>query len=740
MAPHRFGLHALAAVLMLYSAAFSAAAEEAPPASLPPSEQAPPQRPEEKTAPAVEGEEPRHEVRETVEVQSRADAMVGIADTASEGVVGRLDLAERPLLRPGELLETVPGVVITQHSGGGKANQYFLRGFNLDHGTDFRVTVGGIPVNLSTHAHGQGYTDLNFLIPELVETIRYRKGPYYAEEGDFSAAGAVRLDYVRRLPEALVQVAGGGLGYRRLLAADSFALAGGELLGAIEAAGSDGPWRRDDDLERANALVRYSRGDDDAGFDVTLLGYEGSWNATDQVPESAVAEGLLGRFDTLDPTCGGESRRWSFAAAGRRARGSALERASAYLLYYDLDLFSNFTYFLDDPKNGDQFEQADRRWAGGFQAARERAASWRGRPASVTLGLEARLDAIDNGLHHTAGRQRLETLRHDDVLQGVGGLYAEARLAPRRWLRLQGGLRLDGYWTEVESDRAENSGTRAAALLSPKLSLVLGPWRSTELYLSAGSGFHSNDARGATLRVDPRTGESAERVDPLVRARGVDLGVRTEALAGLNTALTFFALELDSELLFVGDAGGTEATRPSRRVGLELANFWQPRPWLRLDVDLSLARARFTDSDPAGDEIPGAIERVVSAGLAFEELRGFSGGLRLRHFGPRPLVEDGGVESADSTLVYLQAGYRLASGLRLGLEVYNLFDSRVSDIDYFYESRLRPDLPPREDVHFHPAEPRSLRLVLEWRPTARSSAPPARSPRRSPGPPSGSRP
>jgi outer membrane receptor protein involved in Fe transport len=321
------------------------------------------------------------------------------------------------------------------------------------------------------------------------------------------------------------------------------------------------------------------------------------------------------------------------------------------------------------------------------------------------------------------------------VLQASGGPFVEARVRWSDRLRTTGGLRLDGWWADVESDVAQGSGRETALLLSPKLGVVLGPWRGSELYLDAGYGFHSNDARGATLRVDPRTGEPAARVDPLVRARAVDLGLRSER-GGVHGSLALFLLDFDSELLFVGDAGGTEATRPSRRVGVELATAWQPRSWLRLEADASLARARFRDGDPAGDRIPGAVERVGSAAVLFGERgagdlddgegavgpgpaalawRRLSGGLRLRHLGPRALREDGAVRAGTSTLVYAEAGYRLAAGLRVGLEVYNLLDAEAQDIEYWYESRPTRDGAASEDVHLHPAEPRSLRLVLSWR-------------------------
>jgi hypothetical protein len=666
--------------------------------------------------PEDEAEDPdRLQVYEEIQVTDRASDMVGIADSASEGVTGRQELAERPILRPGELLETVPGVIITQHSGGGKANQYFLRGFNLDHGTDFRTTVDDIPVNMPSHGHGQGYSDLNFLIPELVDTIRYKKGPYYADEGDFSAAGAAEITYVNALSKGIIEAMPGDYGYARLLAADSAKWGGGDLLGALEVGRNDGPWVHPDDYRKLNGVVRWNRGDAGNGLTVTAMGYDGKWNSTDQIPERAVAAGLVDRFGTLDPSDAGRSYRYSLAAAWRRGTATSLTRASVYALRYGLHLFSDFTYFLDDPVNGDQFEQLDQRTVTGFQLERQWGASWGGREVETSAGLQVRNDAITNGLFHTRGQEVLSVTRRDQIEQLSGGPYAQARVRWTPWLRTVAGLRADGYHADVRSDLSENSGTRDAVILSPKLSATLGPWSQTEVYLNYGHGFHSNDARGATIHVDPKTGETAERVTPLVRAKGADAGVRTSAIPHVETSLTVFLLDLDSELVFSGDGGTTEASRPSRREGIEIQSFYRPRPWLSFDADYSYSRAHFTDFDPVGDHIPGAIENALSAGVTVAGSSPWFGSLRLRYFGPRPLIEDGSIRSQPSSLLNLQIGHRFPNGLSLAVEVFNLLNEEVSDIDYYYESQLRGEPEPVNDVHFHPAEKRSVRLGLAWR-------------------------
>lgn len=657
---------------------------------------------------------------ETIDVRDRASELIGRANSATAGHTGRADLAERPILRPGELLETVPGLVITQHSGDGKANQYFLRGFNLDHGTDFRINLDGVPINMPTHGHGQGYADLTPMIPELVDHVAYQKGPYDAAQGDFASAGAASLELVDELPNALLLLSPGENGYGRALVADSHSWASGErgatrLLGAVEVVRNDGPWENDQNYRKYNGLLRLSQGDSGRGFAATLSGYSGEWDSTDQIPLQAIADGEVDRFGALDPSDGGDSSRYALTGAWWRGGSDRLTTLRAYAVRYELSLFSNFTYFLDDEENGDQFEQVDRRTVLGFDLRQERALAV-GRDAQLRFGLQGRYDDIANGLHQSRERARLSTTREDDVEQLAVGPWVDLDTRWNNWFRSTVGLRADYWQAEVASDLTVNSGSRDDVIVSPKLSLIFGPWSKTELYLNVGSGFHSNDARGATIRVDPASGETAQRVDPLVQSTGLDLGVRSELIENYQTALSLFALDIDSELLFVGDAGATEASRPSRRLGIEWQNFWSPKPWLRFDADLAFSRARFRDDAPEGDYIPGSIERVVSAGVAVDNLAGWFGSLRLRYFGPRSLVEDDSVRSPSSTLVYARLGYSLPRDVEVGIEVYNLFDQAADDIAYYYESRSQPGAPAREGIHIHPAEPRTVRLVVSWSP------------------------
>jgi outer membrane cobalamin receptor len=650
---------------------------------------------------------------EEVVVTGRLDRLSGTPISASAGVVTSEQLDLRPVLRTGELLEVVPGLIVTQHSGDGKANQYFLRGFNLDHGTDLSTRVEGVPVNMPTHAHGQGYTDINFLIPELIDSIEYRKGTYYADGGDFAAAGAVNMRYRDALAAPLALIEAGENGYARGLLAASPGLGAGDLLFAVEHTQSDGPWLLDQDLRKTNGLLRYSHESSEGRLALTLQGYEGEWRSTDQIPLRAVRSGALDRYGFVDPSDGGESHRYGVSVDWAAQTSSGQWRALAYALDYELDLFSNFTYAIDQ-EQGDQFEQLDDRRVYGASGSWRRPFVWRSRPSELELGVEARRDDIDQvGLYRTSARERIGAIREDAVVQSSYSLYASVATTWSDYVRTSLGLRADRFEFDVASALPENSGRASDSIVSPKLAVVLGPWRETELFLNVGQGFHSNDARGATIRVDPTDGATpATPVDPLVSAFGADIGVRTAVLDDVQLSLSLWRLDLDSELVFVGDAGLTEASRASTRTGVELGAIWNPLDWFIVDADLAWSRARFDDADPAGDRIPGAVDSVASLGVALDHPNGWFGGARLRHFGAAPLIEDGSVESGQTTLVNLEAGYRFSETLKLSAAVFNVFGSDDNDITYFYESQLPGETAPVADLHFHPVEPRTVRVTL----------------------------
>lgn len=535
---------------------------------------------------------------------------------ASEQVVSGERVNAEPAGRVGEVLEMAPGLVVTQHSGEGKANQYFLRGFNLDHGTDLAITIDGMPVNMRTHGHGQGYADINFLIPELVKSMRVRKGPYFADEGDFSSAGALKIEYLDKLDPGLAQVTGGSFGYWRGLAVKSLPAWAGNVLIATEANTYDGPWDVPDRVRKLNGVIRYSQGTATDGFSLTGMAYANRWTSTDQVAERAITSGLIDRFGSLDPTDGGDSSRFSLSSRFARTTDFGLTEINAYAIRSTLTLFNNFTYFLDNPVLGDQFSQFDRRTLTGVNASQTVKGHLGTFDTETRFGVQQRYDDIDVGLLKTFQRMTLSTVRDDHVRESSVGLFGQNTTRWLDWYRTIVGVRGDWYRAHVASDTPENSGDVNAFIASPKFGMVFGPFAKTELFLNAGTGFHSNDARGSTIAVDPNDKLTpVDKTPLLVRSKGAEIGVRTTAIKGLESAVSFFVLDFASELLFVGDAGTTEASRPSRRVGVEWTNHYKPASWLGFDLDLAYTRARFTDPDVAGDHIPGAPGLVATAGI-----------------------------------------------------------------------------------------------------------------------------
>jgi outer membrane receptor protein involved in Fe transport len=636
-------------------------------------------------------------VIQRVLVEGARTSQLGIADSANAGTVNQKELAMRTVYRPGELLEAAPGLIVSQHSGEGKANQFFLRGFNLDHGTDLATYLDDMPVNQRSHAHGQGWTDLNFLIPELTARLDYKKGPYSASEGDFASAGSASITYANRLARNVATASIGQDGHARTALAASREIDDGVLTYALEALHNDGPYTHPDDYQKLNGVLRYSRGYANNGWSVTAMAYRGRWNATDQIPERAVGAGLLGRFDAIDTTDGGAAKRFSLSGVWRRTGQDSASKVSAYVIRNQLDLWSDFTYFMVDPVNGDQFAQPDRRVTGGVNATH----SWhvhRGETSTsdITVGVEAQNDNVFNGLYRTAARRTLSVTRADHIVETSLGAFIENATRWTPWLRSTVGVRADDYRFRVRTAGVDSSDS----LASPSANVVFGPWRQTEFYVNYGAGFHSNDAR-ATLAAPG-----------LVRSRGMELGLRTEAVANMQTAISLYRLDFDSELTYVGDEGTTEAGPPSRRVGIEFSNYYKPYKWLSVDFDAAYAHARSRGAAPGQDRIPKAIEGVGQLALTVSQLGPWEGALRLRYFGPRPLVEDDSVRSRASTTLNGRLGYRVNRDLRLELEGFNLTNRRASAIDYYYASQLKGEAAPREDVHFHPIEARSFRLTL----------------------------
>ncbi len=686
---------------------------------------------------AAHGEEAIPTTLSEVVVTGKAEDLLGTAPAASKGQASAEEIQSRPYMRRGEILEVVPGVIITQHAGGGKANQYFLRGFNLDHGTDFAIDIDGMPVNQRTHAHGQGYADLNLLIPELVERVDYEKGVYAARNGDLSSAGAAHFKLYDYLPQGLATMTWGEDNYWRGLIADSFHVGkDGHLTLALEYNYYDGPWVLPEQFSRWNGFARYFTGDKDNHFAITAMGYHGVWKSSDQIPQRAIVDGRIPRLGNVDSHAGGDSERYSLqldwrrteggsplapdgkASAGKESKafsspsgGDDVWRASAYGFRYTLDLFSNFTYFLDNPERGDEFEQAEERWVAGGEAARE----WNNRNflsamTDFVLGVQTRHDWIDPiGLYKSEARQRFHTVREDQVYEGSVGIFAEATSHWTPWFRTVAGVRGDYFWFDVASNHWRNSGSDSRGLINPKFTAIFGPWAETEFYLSAGTGFHSNDARGVNTSRDPETGEFVEPVDPLVRTFGYEVGVRTQIVPKLTLTAALWWLDNDSELVYVGDAGTNEPGPASRRYGLEVAAYYRPADWFTLDAEFAATHARFRDAG-GFDRIPDSVPWMLNAGLTLGKETGLFGSVRARIFDQRPLVEDNSLKGSDSVLFNGVAGYR-TERWEVAVECLNIFDREDNDIEYFYTSRLRGE--PDEgidDIHLHPTEPRTFRV------------------------------
>ena len=484
------------------------------------------------------------------------------------------------------------------------------------------------------------------------------------------------------------------------------------MLGALELSTNAGPWTVSDQYRKVNGVVRFTRGDAVNGLSITGMGYHGSWNSTEASPSRAIASGLIDRFGTIDDTDGGRTGRYSLSADWQRGRASTVTKVSAYVMRYDLALISNFTFYLDDPVHGDQIEQVDNRYVTGTRVSQRRLGKWLGRDVQHTYGVQIRNDTIPRvALYHTDRRERLETRGDASVLVTSVGGYGQTELEWSPHMRLTGGIRIDGSRYRVEALEAANSGVASASLISPKGGATFGPWKATEFYVNGGFGFHSNNALGTTITRD-LDGNPVDRVTPLVRAKGAEVGVRSVAVPHLQSTVSLWTLRLGSELVYNGDIGATEPGPASERHGLEIANYYSPIRWLVFDVDVSLSTAHFSAGSSKGAVVPEAVSTVLSAGVSVDGFHRTFGSIRWRYFGPRSLVEDDSQRSAATSLTNLQVGYQAARRLRLTMDIFNVFDTKASDIDYFFTSRLPGEpLAGIDDRHFHPAVPRTLRLA-----------------------------
>ena len=639
-------------------------------------------------------------------------SLIGEAISSSEGLITQSEIESRPVLRTGEILEFVPGMVVTQHSGSGKANQYYLRGFNLDHGTDFYTAIDGMPINMRTHAHGQGYTDLNFIIPEFIDRIEYQKGPYNTEDGDFSSAGSARFSLMNNLDSSFISFGIGENGYYRTVLGTEAKVGENQLLLGVEAHKYDGPWTDiSEDVDKYNVLARLSRPLSDGVLSLTFMGYKNSWNSADQIPKYAVDEGIIDELGSIDTSVGGESNRYSLSGNWVNEEWNI----NAYMIKYDLDLFSNFTYYLEDPINGDQFNQIDERMLYGTEIKKHLQGMIGNNIFLQDIGIQIRHDAIDKvALNRTQQRNYLSTIREDEADVSSLGLFWKGEVALSDALSFNLGLRYDYMHVDVESNIAENSGNTDDGLLSIKSGLRYTFNEQWETYLNAGQSFHSNDARGAVMHIDPVTGEAVDPVDLLVRGQGAEIGIRFFDEQKLHISSALWLLDLDSELLFVGDAGVTEPNRASRRYGIEFTAYYWLSHNITLDFEAAWTKARFKDDiEGEGNKIEGSLPFVLSTGIGWKPLENWETNLRLRHFANRVLDSYDEHESDPFSVVNFGLSYT-SGHWKFNMDILNLFDSNDQDIAYYYASRITSQAAAIEDIHYHPIEPRTVRFEIKY--------------------------
>ena len=650
------------------------------------------------------------------------------ADAASQSSTGHQELELRPRLRSGDLLESVPGLVVVQPEGGGKASEYFLRGFDADHGTDIAFFTDGIPVNMPTHAHGQGYSDFSFLIPELIVSINGYKGPYYAQFGDFATAGAVNLRLAESFGESRAEYSLGQDGIMRGLVIESPRLGDDwRTVMAAELYKEDGPFIHPEGLGRYNVYLRATH---DLGaaskVSVTWMSYGGSWDASGQVPARAVCgEGetqnpppqnygaeCINRFDTVDPTQGGATQRHLASVAFSTQSEDADLTALAYAIRYDLKLFSNFTFFADDPINGDEFEQDDDRTTLGGDFRFRKHVHYAGARLTTTLGLQARQDSITSGLFHDRARQQLDSVLHDSVSESEIGVYAEEEVRLNSFVRFVLGARGDRIDADGNDLLGKSGGAASQALFSPKYVAVLSPLPSKlDLFFDYGRGFHSNDAKGAVL---PTNG-----VTLMAPATGYELGASLQPLRNLHIRANAFLLDLDSELVWDSDTGTTRAAGRTRRYGAEASARYHLKNWLFADLAATFIHARFRDEPSGNDLVPLAPTRTFTAGIGIRwNIGDFtpSGELRIRSIDDRPATQDGSLVAQGFTIADATLGARWKD-IELALDAQNLLGTTWRQTSFASTSRLPWEPQPVTGINYTPGWPRTVigRVAVYWR-------------------------
>ena len=667
--------------------------------------------------------------------------------TASSQTIRRFDLLTRPVRSAQDLLQITPGLVTAQHAGGGKAEQIFLRGFDADHGTDVAISVDGMPVNMVSHGHGQGYADLHFVIPETIEEISVTKGPYDARYGNLATAGAVAFATRDHLDENSLRVEGGGFGTASITTLFQIPTPGAHQ-GAYFAgqfSRTDGPFEVPQDFNRVNLFGRFhAHLSDAARLSVSLSGFSSAWDASGQIPQRAVDAGLISRFGAIDAGEGGTTGRQDVNLVYEATGARRDFRLQGYAGRYTFKLFSNFTFFLENPDAGDMIEQTDSRNLFGLDGRYRFTQPIGTSLASTTLGGGFRADDIAVQLWQSPDRIRANALVDAAIAERNLYLWAQEELTFNRFVRLQLGLRADYFTFDVDDrlDGVDNglphvSGAAQGTILSPKASAIFMPSPALDVFVNAGSGFHSNDARAVVLgqrisrlvaqyrRESLTESEIAARLeelnfDPaqhdaetLPRAVGGELGVRLQPLPRLRLSAAAWLLDLDEEFVFVGDGGFTELSGRSRRYGLDVEARLSVLPWLSADADLNLSRGELRDEPEEANNIPLAPRVTSTGGLTARHPSGFEGSLRFTHVGSRPADETGEITAEGYTVVNLFAARRFGP-LTLSATLENLFDVAWNEAQFATESRLRGEATSVNELHFTPGRPRNLRLGVRY--------------------------
>ncbi len=646
------------------------------------------------------------------------EVVVSAQRAHDQQLISNLDIKLRPIVNSQEVLRMVPGLFIGQHAGGGKAEQIFLRGFDIDHGTDIQLTVDGIPVNMVSHAHGQGYADLHFVIPELIQGVDFKKGPYHAEKGNFTTAGWVNFRTRDALERSFVKLEAGQFNTYRAVAGVNL-LENGPMARkrsdknqtaylASEYSYTNSYFDNPQDFKRLNIIGKY-HGHLAANTNLTLTAstFWSKWNHSGQIPDRAIASGLTGFFGSIDPTEGGETSRTNINVqlVTVTPRNHTFKNQFFYS-NYNFELYSNFTFFLEDSLNGDQIRQKERRnlfgYNGSFATQNEVGNSqW-----TTTLGVQYRHDLTKNTeLSHTKNRTKIiDPIQLGNINELNAAIYADelVQVSPR--FSINAGLRLDYFRNRYEDLLAAPVTLKhaSAAILSPKLNFYYTFNKRLQLYLNTGRGFHSNDTRV----VVPQGGRQI-----LPAAYGSDLGVIFKPFPKLLINAAAWYLWLQQEFVYVGDAGVVEPGGRTRRQGIDVSVRYQLTKYLYADVDVNTTKPRAIGIMEGQNYLPLAPVFTTTGGLSLQTNKGLSGSLRYRYIGDRPANEDNSIVAKGYFVTDMQADYS-RKNYSIGLSIQNLLNTRWKETQFATESRLQGEAQSVEEIHFTPGTPFFARLSL----------------------------